>query len=579
LPEGDVQRRLAAILAADVVGYSAMMEHAQEATYARIGELRRDVIEPSLAGHQGRLIKTTGDGFFAEFSSPVAALRCAVQIQDQLAGAKDSLRLRMGLNLGDVIVDQHGDVYGDGINIAARLEGLAAPGGILISAKVHSEVEGNVDLDFEDRGEQRLKNITRPIRAYAVGTKASHAADSAVRAALPPVPHKPSIAVLPFQNMSGDPEQEYFADGTVEDIITALSRFKSLHVIARNTSFSYKGKAVDIKQVGRALGVRYVLEGSVRKAGGRVRITGQLIDAETGAHLWADKIDGALEDVFDLQDQVTSSVVGAIAPAVELAETERTRRKPTANLDSYDLFLRGSSAIWEGRLKEAISYFKQAIEKDDRYAEAYGLCAGAYVVLQSYGGVAISPEEKVEAIRFANMAATLGTDDSLTLVRAAQALVYFDNQYERAIAMADRAVALNPNLASVWLIRGWVLGMSGKSEESVNSFSRVLQFSELDPARIGAYSGISYGCFNLGKYDEGCAWAAKALQKYENALYLIPLIANAIRAGRIDEARNAVARLSQIAPGFRVARFREVLNSRDSGESLAQALCDAGVPE
>jgi adenylate cyclase len=578
LLEGDVQRRLAAILAADVVGYSAMMEHAQEATYARIGELRRNVIEPSLARHQGRLIKTTGDGFFAEFSSPVAALRCAVQIQDQLAGAKDSLRLRMGLNLGDVIVDRHGDVYGDGINVAARLEGLAAPGGILISAKVHSEVEGNVDVEFEDRGEQRLKNITRPIRAYAVGTKASHAADSAVRAALPPVSDKPSIAVLPFQNMSGDPEQEYFADGTVEDIITALSRFKSLHVIARNTSFSYKGKAVDIKQVGRSLGVRYVLEGSVRKAGGRVRITGQLIDAETGAHLWADKIDGALEDVFDLQDQVTSSVVGAIAPAVELAETERTRRKPTANLDSYDLFLRGSSAIWEGRLKEAISYFKQAIEKDDRYAEAYGLCAGAYVVLETYGGAAISPEEKVEAVRFANMAATLGTDDALTLVRAAQALVYFDNQYERAIAMADRAVALNPNLASVWLIRGWVLGMSGKPEESTNSFSRVLQFSELDPARIGACSGISYNCFRLGRYDEGCAWAVKALQKYENALYLIPLIANAIRAGRIDEARNAVARLLQIAPSFRVAQFREAFKARDGAESLARALSDAGVP-
>jgi adenylate cyclase len=310
-----------------------------------------------------------------------------------------------------------------------------------------------------------------------------------------------------------------------------------------------------------------------------VRITGQLIDAETGAHLWADKIDGALEDVFDLQDQITSSVVGAIAPAVELAETERTKRKPTANLDSYDLFMRGPSAIWEGRLKEAISYFKQAIEKDDRYAEAYGLCAGAYVVLQAYGGVAISSEDKVEAVRFANMAAMLGTDDAMTLARAAQALVYFDKQYERAMAMADRAVALNPNLASVWLIRGWVLRLCGKPEESIKSFSRALQFSELDPARIGAYCGISCGCFMLGRYDEGRAWAAKALQKYENALYLVPLIANAFRAGREDEARDAVARLLQIVPGIRVSCLKELTPPRSGVESYGQALVEAGVPE
>jgi adenylate cyclase len=583
LPDGGyVQRRLAAILAADVVGYSAMMELAQEATYARVSELRRKVIEPSLARYQGRLIKTAGDGFFAEFSSPVAALRCALQIQDELADAEDPLRLRMGLNLGDVIVDQQGDVFGDGINIASRLEALAAPGGILISDKVHSEVEGNLDIDFEDKGVQRLKNIKRPVRAYAVAIKSAHATRSTLSAgetAAPLVPAKPSIAVLPFQNMSGDPEQEYFADGMVEDIITALSRFRSLLVIARNTSFTYKGKSVDVKQVGRQLGVRYVLEGSVRKAGDRVRITGQLVDAETGAHLWADKVDGALEDVFDLQDQVTSSVVGAIAPAVELAETERTRRKPTANLDSYDLYLRGSSAIWEGRLKEAISYFKQAIERDERYAEAYGLCAGAYVVLQAYAGVSAGPEEKVEAVRFANMAATLGTDDALALVRAAQALVYFDCQYERAIAMADRAVALNPNLASVWLIRGWVLRLCGKPEESIKSFSRALQFSELDPARFGAYSGISYGCFQLGRYEEGCVWAAKALQKYENSLYLIALIVNAVRAGREDEARSAVARLLRVAPGSRVSLVKQLIPPRSGVEAIALALLDAGVPE
>ncbi|WP_426437252.1 adenylate/guanylate cyclase domain-containing protein [Bradyrhizobium genosp. P] len=582
MPEAYVQRRLAAILAADVVGYSAMMEHAQEATYTWIDKLRRQLIEPSLARHEGRLIKTTGDGFFAEFASPVAALRCAIDIQDLLSSTEDSLRLRVGLNLGDVIVDQQGDVYGDGINIAARLEGIADPGGILISGKVYGEVEGNLDTDFEDRGEQWLKNIHRPIRAYAVRTRNSHGVGSALstaEAASLHVPNKPSIAVLPFQNISGDSAQEYFADGIVEDIITALSRFRSLLILARNTSFTYKGKAVDIRRVGSELGVRYVLEGSVRKAGGRVRITGQLIDAETGAHLWADKIDGALEDVFDLQDQVTSNIVGAIASTVELAETERTKRKPTANLDSYDLCMRGSHAVWEGRLKEAISYFKQAIEKDDRYAEAYGHCAATYATVQAYWGVAISSEDKVEAIRFANIAATLGTDDAMTLARAARALVYFDKQYERAMAMADRAVALNPNLASMWLIRGWVLRLSGRPEESIKSFSRALQFSEFDPARIGAYCGISYGCFMLGRYEEGCVWAAKALQKHENALYLIPLIANGIRAGREDEVRTAVARLLQVAPGIRVSRLKELTPLRSGVESYGQALVEAGVPE
>jgi adenylate cyclase len=526
-----------------------------------------------------------------EFPSVVDAVECAVAVEavmdqrNEGVPADRRMLFRIGINLGDILIEGE-DILGDGVNIAARLEGIAEPGGICISASAYDQVRGKVAVEFTDLGEQRLKNIDRPVRVYAAKSKGH--LEMVAPGVLPSqpetkkplrLPEKPSIAVLPFQNMSGDPEQEYFADGMVEDIITALSRFRPLLVIARNTSFIYKGKAVDIKQVGRELGVRYVLEGSVRRAGGRVRITGQLIDAETGAHLWADKVDGALKDVFKLQDQVTSSVVGAIAPAMQLAETERTRRKPTANLDSYDLFLRGSAAVWEGRLKEAIAYFKQAIEKDDRYAEAYGLCAGAYVVLQSYSGVPVSAEEEAEAVRFADLAATLGTDDALTLVRAAQALAYFGRQYDRALAMSDRAVALNPNLASVWLVRGWINSMCCNFEEAMNSFSRVLQFSELDPARIGAYCGISYGCAELGKYEEGCAWAEKALQKYENALYLIPLIANAVGATREDKARNAVARLLKVAPNFQVSRIGEYIRRRSSLEALAKALREAGLPE
>ena len=368
MTEQRVQRRLAAILAADVVGYSALMQRAEEATYAEFERLKRELIEPSLSRHEGRLIKTTGDGALAEFASPLAAVRCATEIQDHLVRAAP-FKLRIGLNLGDVIVGQDGDLYGDGINIAVRLEGIADPGGILISEKVYSEVEGKLDVGFEDRGEQQLKNIAKPVRAYAVRAGAYSALTERLSAA-PPLPDKPSIAVLPFENMSGDPEQEYFADGMVEEIITALSRFKWLFVIARNSSFTFKGKAVDVKEVGRRLGVRYVLEGSVRKAAGKVRITGQLIDAVTGAHIWADRFERDLTDVFALQDEVTVAVVSAIQP--KLLQTEiamATRRRPE-NLTAYDFYLRAMPQFYlatrEG-LAEAIRLAHRALELDPRF--------------------------------------------------------------------------------------------------------------------------------------------------------------------------------------------------------------------
>src|SRR5246500_1461804 len=295
LEDSTERRRLAAILAADVAGYSASLQRAEEATYAEFERLKRELIAPSLSRHEGRLIKTTGDGALVEFASPWAAMRCAVEIQDHLASGDSSLRLRVGLNLGDVIVGEDGDLYGDGINIAVRLEGIADPGGILISEKVYSEVKGKLDVGFEDRGEQQLKNISKPVRTYAVCAGAHHAPTERLGSA-PPLPDRPSIAVLPFENMSGDPEQEYFADGMVEEITTALSRFKWLFVIARNSSFTLRGKAVDVKEVGRSLGWRYVLEGSVRKASGKVRITGQLVDAVTGAHIWADRFERDMAD-------------------------------------------------------------------------------------------------------------------------------------------------------------------------------------------------------------------------------------------------------------------------------------------
>ena len=568
-----MQRRLAAILAADVVGFSALMERDEEGTYAAIGQLRREIVEPQLAEHQGRLIKTTGDGFLAEFASPLAALRCAIVLQDK---GNAQLPLRIGLNLGDVIVEDGGDVYGEGVNVAARLEALCDPGGILISGKVHDEVEGKVEAAFEDRGEQQVKNIARPVRVYAVRTSGHAAVDSKPL----PLPDRPSIAVLPFQNMSGDSEQEYFADGMVEDIITALSRFKSLFVIARNSSFTYKGRAVDIKQVGRELGVRYVLEGSVRKAGNRVRITGQLIEAASGRHLWADKFDGALEDVFGLQDQVTNGVVGLIAPEVEKAEIERALHKPTDRLDSYDLFLRGMAQSYKGRFGAARELFAQAAERDPEYGAAYAMAATMFVFQQGVSGLSLPDDVRAEAIRLADQAARVGPDDAFVLARSGHVLTYLGRQYERGLALVDQAVALNPNLAVAWYSRGWVALMCDAPEASVDSFERMIRLSPLDELRLGAWNGTSFAHFSLERYDEGCAVAARALQFSKTAHTWSAFIVNAVGAGRIREAEEAVAALLATRPGFSVSHARDAfpVRSPDMRDRLAAALQEAGLP-
>jgi TolB-like protein/class 3 adenylate cyclase len=364
MSEARVERRLAAILAADIAGYSRLMGNDEEGTLAALKACRRELIDPKIAEHRGRIVKTTGDGALVEFASAVDAARCAIEIQRVMAKRSAAVpearrvEFRIGINVGDIISDE-GDIYGDGVNIAARVESLASPGAICLSEDAYKQIKGKVELDVSDMGEQQLKNIAQPVRVYSVRL------DRAPERPVLVLPDKPSIAVLAFQNMSGDPEQEYFVDGMAEDIITALSRMRWLFVIARNSSFVYKGRAVDLKQVGRELGVRYVLEGSVRKSGSRVRITGQLIDTATGAHLWADRFDGGLEDVFDLQDQVTTNVVGAIAPTLERAEIERAKRKPTESLDAYDYFLRGMASVhqWTSDANdEALRMFRKAIE-------------------------------------------------------------------------------------------------------------------------------------------------------------------------------------------------------------------------
>ena len=393
-----VERRLAAILAADVAGYSRLMGVDEEGTLARLKALRRELADPKIKEHRGRIVKTTGDGLLIEFASVVDAVRCAVEVQREMAernadvSPDGRIEFRMGINLGDIMKDGR-DIYGDGVNVAARLEALAEPGGICVSRVVRDQVRDKLAFSFEDMGEQQVKNIARPIRVHRIRLAekpASSEPATSAAANLPlALPDKPSIAVLPFQNMSGDPEQEYFADGMVEDIITALSRIKWLFVIARNSTFTYKGRAVDVKQVGRELGVRYVLEGSVRRSGSRVRITAQLIETTAGAHLWADRFDGSLEDVFELQDKVASSVAGVIEPTLQVAEIRRLADRPTSDLTAYDLYLRALSHAYTWKKEDtvaALDLLGQAIEHDPHYGSALALAADCHIICTSTAG-------------------------------------------------------------------------------------------------------------------------------------------------------------------------------------------------
>lgn len=581
MTEQRIQRRLAVILAADVVGYSALMQRAEEATYAEFVRLKCEVIEPGLSRHDGRLIKTTGDGALAEFASPSAAVRCAVEIQEGIASGSSSLRLRIGVNLGEVIVGADGDLFGDGINIAVRLEGGADPGGILISEKVYSEVEGKLDVGFEDRGEQQLKNITKPVRAYAVRAGAHGILTEGLSAA-PRLPDKPSIAVLPFENMSGDPEQEYFADGMVEEIITALSRFKLLFVIARNSSFTFKGKAVDIKEVGRRLGVRYVLEGSVRKASGKVRITGQLIDATTGAHIWADTFERDLTDIFALQDEVTVAVVSAIQPKLLQTEVELAARRRPENLTAYDFYLRalqGSySSTREGHA-EAIRLAHRALELDPRFGGAAAL-AGACHTLNVGLGYASDPQfERNEAVRLLHLALSVDDGDPDTLARACTISAFMVGDSESAIELADRAVALNPNSCAAWRHRGWVYHNARQPEEAIRSLERGIRLSPIDPTVYRALLGMALAFIELGRFNEAIVAGRKAQRLNPSFFGVYPCLASAFaHLGHYAEARAAAARLLEVDPAFTISAFI-ARGALSNAKLLIEGLRKAGLPE
>jgi TolB-like protein/class 3 adenylate cyclase len=588
-------RKVAAILVSDVVGYSRLVGADEDRTLARLRALRSDMIDPTIAVHNGRVVKRTGDGAIVEFRSVIGAVRCAIEVQSGMvernAGLPPDQRIefRIGIHLGDVVEESDGDLMGDGVNIAARLEGIGEVGGVCLSEDAYRQVRDRIKEEFVDLGEQTLKNIARPMRAYqfragAGQTKPEPAVADPPSAELA-LPDKPSIAVLPFQNMSGDAEQDYFADGIVEDIITALSRARWLFVIARNSSFTYKGRAVDVKQVGRELGVRYVLEGSVRKAGNKVRITGQLIDASTGAHLWAERFDGGLEDIFDLQDQVTASVVGAIAPRLEQAEIERARRKPTESLDAYDYFLRGLAASrqWtkEGN-NEALPLYYKAIELDPRFASAYGAAARCYTQRKSAGWVTDRAYETAEAERLARRAGELGGDDAVALAGAGMALAYVVADLEGAAALTDRALVLDPNLAVAWWVSGWINVFLGEPEAALECEARAMRLSPQDPQISNMQAATAAAHFFAGRYAEASSWAETAVQGQPNFLpssYFAA--ASAALLGNTAAAEKAIARVLKLMPELRISRLGDVITLRRSQdmELFAEGMRKAGLPE
>src|SRR6516162_8647896 len=481
-------RRLAAILAADVAGYSGLIEVDEEGTLNRLRSIRAELIDPKIIEHRGRIVKTTGDGLLVEFSSVVDAMRCATEWQHELSQRNAALlenhriEFRIGLHQGDIVVEGD-DIFGDGVNVAARLEGLAEPGGICVSARVQEDVAGRLDLTFDDIGEQNLKNIARPVRVYRVRRTTSENTPKVTLTPAPPalsLPDKPSIAVLPFQNMSGDPEQEYFADGMVEEIITALSRIRWLFVIARNSTFTYKGQAIDVKRVGRELGVRYVLEGSVRKGGGRVRITAQLIEAETGAHLWADRFDGSLKDVFELQEQVAISVTGVIEPALQAAETARSAGRPTSDLTAYDLYLRAYamySAFHQRQMRQALALLKEAITRDPQYGPALGFAATCCMHLASEASAPDHDEIRQKGIDFGHRALEVARNEPAVLADAAYALACFGEDIDAMIVLVDRALAFNPSYARGWHISGFLRLWAGQTDLAIEHANRALRLS------------------------------------------------------------------------------------------------------
>jgi adenylate cyclase len=548
-----VQRRLAAIFAADVAGYSRLTGADEEGTIARLRALRRELIDPAIDTHRGRIVKTTGDGLLIEFASVVDAVRCAVEVQRGMTTrntdlpAERRIEFRIGIHVGDVVVEGD-DLLGDGVNVAARLEGIADTGGILLSGDAYRQVKGKIDVAMEELGERRLKNIASPLHVCRV------LLDKSLRGSAPalPLPDKPSIAVLAFANMSGDPEQEYFSDGLAEDIITLLSQSRSLFVIARNSSFTYKGRAVDVKQVARELGVRYVLEGSVRRGGNRVRVTAQLIDAETGNHVWAERYDRDLADVFAVQDEITEAVVIAIVPTVAETERQRAIRMPPESLSAWEAYQR---ALWHlahmhpAEHEQAKRFLRHAIDLDPTFAAAYsGLGFAIRMDAPLYQTRSLD-EAMHEGLALAQRAISLDPTDAMGHSGVAIALT-LTGDYQGALAEARQALTISPNLAVAHAALGVTLLYSGRPREGVDALREALRHDPYDPLRYIRGAQIALGHYFLREYDIAARLARETIRSNLNP-YVLPhlsLVAALGQLNRIGEAREALQKAIAISP-------------------------------
>ena len=583
-------RRLAAILAADVAGFSRLMEADEEGTLARLRTIRGELFDPTIAAHNGRLVKTTGDGLLVEFANVVAALRCATDVQAAMVernvpvSTDKRIEFRIGIHQGDIVVVD-GDIFGDGVNVAARLEGLAPPGGICVSARVHEDAAGKLDLAFEDMGEQTLRNIARPVAAYRISARPV-LASAQTRPKLA-FPEKPSLAVLPFQNMSGDPEQEYFADGMVEEITTALSRLPWLFVIARNSSFAYKGRAIDIKQVARDLGVQYVLEGSVRKAGNRVRITGQLIDTVSAAHIWADHFDGVLDNIFDLQDEVASNVVGAIEPRLRLSEIGRAVRKPAENLDAYDLFLRALGHFHkytDQSTNQTVTLLKRALVIEPSHAPSAAMIGYCRLLQRRQDWGHVSDAELAEGLNLARQAIEAGKDDPDTLWMGGYVVAVCAGDRTTAASVIQRALMLNPNSAYAWSAKGWVLSFGGQSDPAVDAFQRAMRLSPLDPLAYTFAGGLALAHLVAGRFEEAANWAGKSLREQPRYAIAIRMkVVSFAHLGQLDAAQHWLNRLLEIQPRLTIAGWKTTYGSTflapEPLDVYVEGLRKAGLPE
>ncbi|UPK30589.1 adenylate/guanylate cyclase domain-containing protein [Bradyrhizobium sp. 195] len=571
----------------------------EEGTLARLKAVRKAVVDPTIAAHRGRIVKTTGDGMLVEFASAVDAVRGAIEVQRSMAAHSapfpqgQRIEVRIGIHVGDIIIDEN-DIFGDGVNIAARLESIAEPGGVCISDDAYRQVRGKVEVSCDDLGPQTLKNIAEPMRAWRLridkkadvlpSTKPLVEADQALS-----LPDKPSIAVLPFQNMSGDAEQEYFADGLVEDIITALSRFGSLFVIARNSSFTYKGGAVDIKQVGRELGARYVLEGSVRKAGARLRITGQLIDVANGAHVWADRFDGALDDIFDLQDKITLQVVGAIAPELDRSEMERASRKSTGNLDAITEYYRGLPRVHfpisHEKNDAAIGHFNNSMTLDPTFAPAFGGAAACIAWRRAFKWPRDDAQDNAQLLQLAQRVKELGTDDAFALYVIGFALFFCCADYDAGIEMVDRAIQSNPNLAGAYSSRGFLRVWDGQGDAAIADFEQAMRLSPRDPFTFNTMIGLAFGYCNAGRYEKAAAWADKSIRAFPPDYlsgWLVAVFCY-VSAGRVEDARKLVAECVRLSSQWRRSTINEWewngVRQAELRKKMVEAFIEAGLPE